>query len=167
MPTKLTKPTKSTNLSLSQSTRVILAFLGFATLIAAGMIAAFGLEISPLRGKIINAGGRDDDESGGFFYRSVGSIAASMAATKVEPKPTPEALYTVELAVFEQKEEAETLVAALQAQGNDAYYTPLNHQGHVIYRVRRGLFPTEAEAEKAALAMRGQGQKGASVVSLQ
>jgi len=157
----------TTKQSLPQSTRVIIAFACFAALVGGGMVVGFSLNLGRPSSKVATHGRRDASDNGGFFYKSVGSAASTMATSNDEPRRPPEALYTVELGVFEQKQDAETLVATLQAQGSDAYYTPLNHEGHVIYRVRRGLFQNEAEAQKAAVALRSQGQRDASVVSLQ
>ncbi len=153
-------------LRLSERTRVAIAFAGFATIIAGSMLAVFSFNIGSLNSKG-RIQGQSEAKATEFFYKSIGKIADSVTADNKVPAPPPEALYTVELGVFDQRQEAENLVAALQAQGQDAFYTPLNHEGHVIYRVRRGLFQSEAEAQKAAVALRSQGQAEASVVSLQ
>ena len=152
--------------------RQILAFLLFLGLLGGSLYWAFGKkkanhQVRGGRARPDAASNIATSDDHGFFYESIGT--APNAAPDTEPAATgvPSDLFTIELMVFDQRDLAESTVASMQAQGLDAYYTPLNHGGRVVYRVRRGLYPTQDEAQKAALALRQQGQGGAAVVKLQ
>lgn len=110
-----------------------------------------------------------------FFYDKIGAAPALNADT---PAPSPSTHgpknpevnkggYTVEIRVMANRDEAEQLIDELHRQGIEAYYTPVTRGGRVVYRVRRGIYPSEKEAERAAMAMRsGQAVLG-KVVKLQ
>jgi SPOR domain len=152
----------------SDKAKLAAAFLGFTLIIGSGMLLAFfGLNLGHDKGLKPRSGNDQPPSDEGFFYSTLGSTVAREEAALKREDPTPEELYTIELGVSERKEEAESMVAAMQAQGVDAFYTPLNHGGHVIYRIRRGLYRSREDADQAAIALRQKGQGEAAVVSLQ
>lgn len=102
-------------------------------------------------------------DAGDFFYQAIGAAPEGEAAPRADLKLS----YTLELKVAASKDEAEALIDDLSAHGVEAYYTPLSRQGHVVYRVRRGVFPTQKAASQAALALREQHKVAARVVKLQ
>lgn len=61
-----------------------------------------------------------------------------------------ESKFTIEIAKLSSRDQAESLIKNLAKGGLDAYYTPLLKDGRVIYRVRYGIFDTEAGAKSAA-----------------
>ena len=88
-------------------------------------------------------------DPGGFFYKSLGR-----ASTDPVDKDGSDAVriatvsgFTVEFsAPTTDQRDAEKLVDSLKTKGITAYYTPLSDEGRIIYRVRKGIFPTEAQA---------------------
>ncbi|MEY4631417.1 MAG: hypothetical protein RIQ81_1537 [Pseudomonadota bacterium] len=101
--------------------------------------------------------GRDKAASGNaeipdpLFYTQIGdSPATPMADQGVPGSMTLDVKFTIEIAKFPIRDQAESLIRTLAQKGLDAYYTPLLKDGRVIYRVRYGIFDTEASAKAAA-----------------
>ena len=55
--------------------------------------------------------------------------------------------FTLEMSVVESREIAEKKIAELSAKGILAFFTPYNRSGHVVYRIRQGIFASESEAK--------------------
>lgn len=104
-----------------------------------------------------------------FFYKSIGNApdAAPGPETAQATTPPMRVTYTLELKVAATRDEAESMIDDLEARGIEAYYTPLSRQGQVVYRVRRGVFPDQKAAGRAAVALKEDHQIGARVVKLQ
>jgi hypothetical protein len=85
---------------------------------------------------------------GGFFYKSLGQtpVNASESDDSSVIKVATASGYTVEISAPTLQRDAEQLVDSLKTKGITAYYTPLSDKGRIIYRVRKGLYPDEAQA---------------------
>ncbi len=87
-----------------------------------------------------------------LFYSTIGDspTAGSANATGDSNQDAlPENKFTIEIAKMGSREQAETMIKSLAQKGLDAYYTPLLKDGRVIYRVRYGMFDSEASAKSA------------------
>lgn len=106
----------------------------------------------------------------GFFYPAIGGADGEEEAELAAPEKKSaggRTTYTIELLVTKDRVEAETLIDELKEQGLEAYYTPLSRAGHVVYRVRRGIFTTLKEADQAAAQLKLAAAPGAKVIKLQ
>jgi len=85
---------------------------------------------------------------------SVEEVVASVPAPSAEPElPTlaeGRQGFTVQLAAYETPSEASVLIKSLQAQGFEAFHQRAQVGDTTWYRVRVGLHPTRASAEKEA-----------------
>lgn len=150
----------------SSAARMIVALMVFVGVVTAGVwfaVRPTGVAEKLNETKEVAETAATESDSP-FFYKSIGigpdaATAAPSAPLKVS--------YTLELKVATSKDEAEKMIDELEAQGIEAYFTPLSRQGHVVYRVRRGIFPSQKAATKAAVALKEQHQVGARVVKLQ
>lgn len=84
----------------------------------------------------------------GLFYQQIGTTPRDFEQrVGKDPEITQ---YTIELGRKKSPVEAEKWVEELQNMGLDAFYTPLHIRGKVFYRVRLGIFPSEAQAQSVA-----------------
>ena len=88
-----------------------------------------------------------------LFYKVVGDSSApdtrgADGAANAE-SGVPDVKFTIEIAKLNSRELAEKTIKDLAQHGLEAYYTPLLKDGRVIYRVRYGIFETEALARTA------------------
>lgn len=102
-----------------------------------------------------------------FFYKSIGTGIGTQPEHEPLDTTLPRSSYTLELKVTTDRSEAEALIDALNGRGIDAYFTPLSRQGRIVYRVRRGIFPSRKEATKAALALKTKERLVSKIVKLQ
>ena len=173
--------------SLLKSTpiRLALAFGLFLTILAVG--AAYILKRPKHSPKVAHnnahgEGAPKSDSPDEFFYSTVGEVGSddsdqigaapgdergSDALGQVHADRMGSASFTLEFDVFRDRENAEKLIDDLRQKGIDAYFTPLSRAGHVVFRVRRGIYPSRKEAEKASVAMNGLGGPPAKIVKLQ
>ena len=75
--------------------------------------------------------------------------------------------YTLEFDVTTTREDAQALVDHLGVLGVEAYFTPLLQGTKVIYRVRRGIYPTEQIALDDSAALKKEKKLVTKVVLLQ
>lgn len=75
--------------------------------------------------------------------------------------------YTLEFDVTSSREDAQALVDHLSVLGVEAYFTPLLQGTKVIYRVRRGIYPTEKIAMDDSIALKNEKKLATKVVLLQ
>jgi cell division septation protein DedD len=83
-----------------------------------------------------------------LFYKSVG--VAPEDFKKPTTRTTRKTSYTLEITAVRSKAKADRIVKALAKKSIQAFYTPLNKQGHVIYRIRTGVFPSQKQANRTA-----------------
>lgn len=110
-----------------------------------------------------------------FFYNSVGHAPAAdgegdAAMPPLEPGMAghlSDGSYTLELKISANRGEAEQMVDEYRDLGVEAYYTPLARAGKVLYRIRRGIYPSRRAAERAAVDLRQRQAVEAKVVQLQ
>ena len=92
-----------------------------------------------------------------FFYQVIGNIPTfNSRRSLIHQKDSNERRqqFTLEVDVLESQREAETLLDSLRKDGVVAYYTPIHVGDRVIYRVRKGIYPSKklASAAKASIA---------------
>lgn len=134
-----------------RSLRIAFAMVSFVGLTSVGLTLLTSRKSLKRPSRVLD---RDETppvsrDTGGFFYKSLGQ-----ALTDPEDQTGSDAIrvatasgYTVEFAApTTLQSDAENLVDSLKTKGITAYYTPLSDEGRVIYRVRKGIFPTEAQA---------------------
>lgn len=85
-----------------------------------------------------------DESSQAYFYKEIGTTAKNTVASSMLP---PRAQYTAEIMTTTRISEAQNSVFRLTAKGLDVFYTPLNRNGEVIFRVRSGVFASKKEAQ--------------------
>jgi hypothetical protein len=144
--------------------RQLAALMVFAALLGGGIwwLVASETKITEIKDKLETAAGNDESD---LFYDAIGR--ASTASLPTPDTTVAAANYTLEVRVAKSREEAETLIDALQEKGIEAYYTPLSRAGKVVYRVRRGIFASEREAQRAALALKQTHKVPSRIVKLQ
>jgi cell division protein FtsN len=71
--------------------------------------------------------------------------------TQAAAPPIGNGIYTLQLASFEEKPKAETMVGDLLSKGHDAYFYEARVKGRTYYRVRCGRFMTQNEADEYAV----------------
>ena len=90
-----------------------------------------------------------------LFY---GQIGTTPAPPLVRNLPENRKQFTIELGTTRSREQAEKLLTGFGSSGIDAWFTPLNHEGRVIYRIRTGMFPSREAAEKALVGLKTGGK---------
>ena len=122
-------------------------FVGITTVGLAFLTARKDLR-RPSRPATEDASSASDAADGGFFYKTIGQkpADAESADDNHHVKVASVSGYTVEFSAPTQQRDAEKLVDSLKTKGITAYYTPLSDGGRIIYRVRKGLYPNEAQA---------------------
>jgi septal ring-binding cell division protein DamX len=98
------------------------------------------------------------------FYDRIGT---GQLETEAPVKSPARSSYTLEIKATTSRSEAEAVVDSLQKDGIEAYYTPLNNQGRIVYRVRRGIFTTAEAAKNAAVALKDSRGIASKVTQLQ
>jgi cell division septation protein DedD len=79
------------------------------------------------------------------FYESVGASPKPSFQNRIKQASR----FTIELANFTERDDAETLLLQLKARGIEGFYTPMRRGGQVIYRVRLGMFTNPDDAQRA------------------
>jgi len=97
------------------------------------------------------------------FYDQIGG--ASPAIQNKSPAAEVEK-YTLELKLLHSKAETERYLDSLAKSGITAFYTPLQREGRVVFRVRRGLYDKLDEAKKDAENLRQAHNISAKAVRL-
>lgn len=150
---------------LSTSTRLLVALVSFAStviLLALGSRALQqgSFDLSRWIGK-----GRTQPKA--LFYDSIGMAPkASKKDLAAAALVDEDARFTVELKAAGSKEEAEKVLAMLNELGIKAYYSTFQSQGHVVYRIRKGIYKSRQEAADAAAALARNDKVSATVVKL-
>jgi len=86
-------------------------------------------------------------------------LESAQAANAGIAAPRPEAArYTVQVAAYNAREQADALRARLASAGHDAYVTEGEAGGMTRYRVRIGTYDTAEEARQAAVRIGAQAQ---------
>lgn len=84
------------------------------------------------------------DASKPVFYETVGASPKPSFQNRIKQASR----FTIEIANFTEREDAETLLLQLKARGIEGFYTPMRRGGQVIYRVRLGMFTNPDDAQK-------------------
>ncbi|NRA43717.1 MAG: SPOR domain-containing protein [Oligoflexales bacterium] len=140
--------------------RFIFAILTFLTLIAAVVFSFEYFSQETLTSK--NAPqelqlANEMSSPSEFFYHVIGDIPSfEVPRSRSHSSGKQEFLkqFTLEVDILETQREAELLLDALRKDGVIAYYTPIHIGDKVIYRVRKGVYPSKklAKAAKASIA---------------
>ena len=134
-------------------TRMIVTFSVFITSLTiaiTALILSGETSVENLNSKVTN-------QLSTVFYKTIGQ-APDLTTLNQGTKKLPQNSFTLEIQVAQKREEAEKIIDRLQAQGIRAYYTPLNRGGQIVYRVRYGIYKTQAEADKASISLRATKQ---------
>lgn len=120
-----------------------------ALLIALGGVALtatviFVKRLSPLARQVITGATVEESDGPPLFYSVIGRTPAEFVSTQTSAAAS--AQFTVEIGQAKTQEEASAAIAKLQAGGIEAFYTPLNRGGRVIYRIRNGVYADETLA---------------------
>ena len=128
-------------------------------------------------------GGQLDDATAeqALFYKSIGQTEALERSSK-DPASRPDTIsnnasgigpdngpgegFTVEIKIAESRQEAEQVIELLRERSVEAYYTPLNQSGRIVYRVRLGVFSKRLVAEQVAAKLRLEQKVAARVTTL-
>lgn len=107
------------------------------------------------------------NSQGLVFYKDIGHAADGQH----QPTDTPLAdhlteQYTLELKHFSSQSDAEKELERLAKLGIDAYFTPVISDGKVLYRVRRGIYPSQVMANRAAQDLKKMSRIESTVVKL-
>lgn len=98
-----------------------------------------------------------------YFYQEIGTSRPKHKTSSELVSPLQQ--YTIELGAVKERGRAEDIVKQLHQQGIEAFYTPLNRQGQVIYRIRTGVFTRKDQAQGEAQRLRAQHQLETRVLS--
>jgi hypothetical protein len=99
------------------------------------------------------------------FYKSLGATPADSDAPKDEAIDNEQ--FTLEIKVATTRDEAEKTLQLLEGLGITAWYTPLQRHGRVVYRIRRGVFPSQEQARLALQDLKTSQKVDAKIVRLQ
>ena len=118
-----------------------------------GAIAAFVYHKQRPLTEVVKVIEQPADPHWSVFYSEVGNAIPVQAAVQVASEARllkkNRAQYTLEVKVFRTRAEANGFIENLSKQRIDTYFTPVQlTDGRVQYRVRSGLFPSLASAER-------------------
>ncbi len=103
-----------------------------------------------------------------LFYQSIGRV--SMGLRQPEDQKRKGSLadsYTLEIDSATSVQDAELFLGKLAKQGIQAYYTPLQKDGRVLYRIRSGIFQSKEIADRAANRLKYEHKINSKVNKLQ
>ena len=99
------------------------------------------------------------------FYTSVGGSSntneAGLASEQISNR------YTIEVAQVGSQTEAEQILLKMRSRGVDGFYTPVRRGGHVIYRIRLGVYANADDATKSLAKIAGSANINGRVARLQ
>ena len=81
-----------------------------------------------------------------LFYAVIGRTPDEFTGRESTAATTTQ--FTIELGHAKTEGEATQAIMKLKTQGIDAFFTPLHRSGHVIYRIRNGIFQNAEAAMK-------------------
>lgn len=155
--------------TLSRLIRLAIALTSFVSVLA--LLIYFGFEkkyqstgIKQIKKNSASMNRQGDTNH--LFYKSIGKTTANVNARNLTKRSKISNKYTLEFKVFNQSRAAEEFVDSLNHRGIEAYYTPFQRNGKVIFRVRRGVFSSKQTAEKAAIALRQKSKVNSRVIKL-
>ncbi|MFW7380316.1 MAG: SPOR domain-containing protein [Oligoflexus sp.] len=121
--------------------------------------AILGLSLIPLAGvwllrqsaenRPISAARMPDTPLTPYFYQEIGT-SRPQKNTVPGASVAPVRQYTIELGIVQDRARAEQAVRSLHDKGVEAFFTPINRRGQVIYRIRTGIFPQQEQAQTEA-----------------
>ncbi len=150
------------NPSLLKLARIIMAFSMFVAVLST--MVYFGFEKRGQPSKIKKVFKKTTATAPKTLpYHTIGNTSRDERQAIYQANPK----FTLEFQVFRDRSKAENMVKHLIEQGVQAYYTPLQRQEEIIYRVRRGVFESKNLASKAAASLRKQKNLSARVIRLQ
>jgi cell division septation protein DedD len=96
-----------------------------------------------------------------LFYKTIGNEPLNQHQKSIPSSSVEKQQYTLELGIFFSQAEAINMIKNLEQQGFQAFYTPFNNNGNVVYRVRTGIYDTKsaAESEKTKLSEKNLSSK--------
>jgi len=91
-----------------------------------------------------------------YFYQEIGTSRPKK--TGAEENIVAFRQYTIELGVVKDRIRAENAIRQLHEKGVEAFFTPINRQGEVIYRIRTGVYSEQELAQRDAKKIQTQHQ---------
>ncbi|MEZ4741181.1 MAG: SPOR domain-containing protein [Bdellovibrionota bacterium] len=101
--------------------------------------------------KIENKGA--DVDSAPLFYTTIGHAPKNFKRLNRTTAIKSES-FTLEISVARTQQEANKIIDDLSKIGVQAYYTPFNNEGQVVYRIRTGIFNNQETAKKTAKSLK-------------
>ena len=129
------------NNKLTIISKIILAFTIFSSFLF--IVNKFFKEKIPSKEQVT----LNSSQNESFFYHTIGKYNAPSLKNN---SPKLKSRYTLEFDIKDSQERALKKIDELASKGITAYYTPLNNNGKVIYRIRKGFFLDKAEAQTIA-----------------
>ena len=133
---------------MSSLSRILIAFGVFVAALCTLLYLGFAMKFQPVENKDTSGATSTAALPAPLFYKSVGT--AQKAGESLQKTKHLASRYTLEFKVVRERAEAEQEVDRLIDQGVQAFYTPLQNKGHVVYRVRRGVYDTLVLAKREA-----------------
>jgi len=108
----------------------------------------------PSRSDAVQNSHRSEGSAERLFYTVIGQTPGDSEDKAPE---TMQVQYTLEISEAPSEREAIKIVWDLKKKGIEAFFTPLNRAGRVVYRVRNGIYGSESEAaeDQQRLAVKG------------
>ena len=147
----------------SQGARIIMTFIGFVAVVA--VLATAGLWWQKLQQAPRQSEVSAPESQDRLFYQTLGQFNKKRSDN--EKLVGSADRYTLEIKIASSKQEAERLIDMLTDMGVRAYYTPLSREGRVLYRVRRGVYPSSRRATVAQRELRSRYKLQAKVTRLE
>ncbi len=102
-----------------------------------------------------------------IFYKAIGTAPPLNGIADDSDDEQINELYSLEVKTVNSRREAEKSLAELAKSGAVAYYTPVQIEGKVYYKVRMGSFQNKDEAEKNSALILAKTQIQSKVVQFQ
>lgn len=146
--------------------RMLVAFGVFVAVLCGLLYLAFEVKFQPIDFYTKKENNAPAGRNPQTFYRTVGDTRPGAGIAELSKPNTLGRKYTLEIAVEPTREAAEAKVDALIRKGIQAYYTPVQIDGQLFFRVRRGVYENTLRAARAAAELKSQKNIDAKVIQL-
>lgn len=136
------------NLKTLSVSKLVLAFLAFALVI----FTFTWVSSKEIRRKFVSEktlSKSDDYQYSKLFYLSIGHSPKTKAPLRSKNLLMSKKKFTLAIRTLHSKSKANKLLRSLNKKGIQAYYSPINKEGHVVYHVRTGVYNSQKQASKA------------------
>ena len=147
------------------SRRMIWTLIGFVSLLCLGVAITVFYLGSLTKTDMSFDGKKASKITAKTFYKTIGNAPARPLKRAKATNPLTDK-YTLEFKVANSRGEAERIIDLLREMGVKAHYTPLSRGGHVVYRIRQGIYSSRKIAQREAIALRAKKDLAARVIKL-